>query len=385
MKMDKALILKLIEMKSEGEYWDYKEKWYNKKTDMLHDIICMANNLVNRDAYIIIGVSDNGEIKGVPKEDRKNQENVITFLRRIPFEGGIKPTVYVHTITIDELEIDVIEIKNTNNTPYYLNADYKDNGIVYKSHIYTRVGDTNTPITESASIDKVELLWKKRFGLLQTIKERFLMLLDNLDDWIFETEYEGYNNILPEFQIKISEIDYDDSKKMPERILFIDINYSVQRIELLYHNTIIYRTDLHNYDGGKIALPGYDYVKTNYKGSSAPCYIMSDFSGKLLKLWTDTTERDYALRGNSYMRDYTEVLNRYFLIFENEEEKKAFEEFVQSETIEHDYFESENVKYWTNRITEHNAQAPNNDIIAEDYIIAMLYAKKKYDSWKTNS
>ena len=144
-------------------------------------------------------------------------------------------------------------------------------------------------------------------------------------------------------------------------------------------------TDLHNYDGGKITLPGYDCVKTNYKGLSAPCYIMSEFSGKLLKLWTDPTEREYALRGNSYIRNYTEVLNYYFLIFENEEEKKAFEEFVQSETIEHDYFESENVKYWTNKITEHNAQAPNNDIIAEDYIIAMLYAKKKYDSWKANS
>ena len=390
MFMEETLIQRLIEKKSEGEFWDYKQKWYEANADMLHDIICMANNLANRDAYIIIGVSDNGEILGVPKENRKNQENVITFLRNVSFEGSIRPTVRVQTMIIGGKEIDVIEIKNTINTPYYLNKDYdkdktKNNNIVRRFYIYTRVGDTNTPKNESADLDKVEMLWKKRFGLTYTVKERLLSLLDNLDDWIFETEYEGYNSKLPEFQIHISESDYDDLKKMPERILFIDSNYCVQRIELLYNNTIIFRTDLHNYDGGKISLPGYDFVKTNYKGLSAPCYIMSDFSGKLLKMWTDPTEREYALRGNSYIRNYTEVLKYYFLIFENEEEKIAFEEFIQSEPIEPDYFESENVKFWTNKINEHNAKTQNNGIIAEDYIVAMLYAKEKYDSWKANS
>ena len=46
----------LIALEQEGGYWDFKREWYTRKSDMLHDIICMANNLENRDAYIIIGV-----------------------------------------------------------------------------------------------------------------------------------------------------------------------------------------------------------------------------------------------------------------------------------------------------------------------------------------
>ena len=53
-------IRELINLKQEGSYWDFKREWYknNKNADLLHDIICMANNLSNRDGYIIIGVKE---------------------------------------------------------------------------------------------------------------------------------------------------------------------------------------------------------------------------------------------------------------------------------------------------------------------------------------
>lgn len=52
----KETIENLRSLKQEGGYWDFKRQWYDKdhKQDMLHDIICMANNIENRDAYIII-------------------------------------------------------------------------------------------------------------------------------------------------------------------------------------------------------------------------------------------------------------------------------------------------------------------------------------------
>ena len=58
--MNKSEIQDLISLKQEGAYWDFKREWYsqNKKDDLLHDIICMSNNLSNRDAYIIIGVDE---------------------------------------------------------------------------------------------------------------------------------------------------------------------------------------------------------------------------------------------------------------------------------------------------------------------------------------
>ena len=53
-------IEELIMMHQEGSYWDFKREWYDdsKDGDLLIDIICMANNLVDRDAYIIIGVNE---------------------------------------------------------------------------------------------------------------------------------------------------------------------------------------------------------------------------------------------------------------------------------------------------------------------------------------
>lgn len=45
--MNKSEILELVLLKQEGSYWDFKREWYSpdKKADLLHDIICMANNL----------------------------------------------------------------------------------------------------------------------------------------------------------------------------------------------------------------------------------------------------------------------------------------------------------------------------------------------------
>lgn len=49
--MDINNIEKLISLKQEGSYWDFKREWYSqdKKADLLHDIICMANNLSSLD------------------------------------------------------------------------------------------------------------------------------------------------------------------------------------------------------------------------------------------------------------------------------------------------------------------------------------------------
>ena len=46
-------IIELISLKQEGSHWDFKKEWYgeSKNADLLHDIICMANNLDNRDAF----------------------------------------------------------------------------------------------------------------------------------------------------------------------------------------------------------------------------------------------------------------------------------------------------------------------------------------------
>lgn len=92
-------IFSLIEMKREGSYWDYKEKYHSNNAKFIHDIICLANNLDNKDAYLIFGVSDNGEVKGIAgDENRKNQADIIDLLRNQKFAGRIPPFVKLETI-----------------------------------------------------------------------------------------------------------------------------------------------------------------------------------------------------------------------------------------------------------------------------------------------
>lgn len=38
-------ILNLIYSKSEGGYWDFKRSWHVDDGCLLHDIICLANNI----------------------------------------------------------------------------------------------------------------------------------------------------------------------------------------------------------------------------------------------------------------------------------------------------------------------------------------------------
>ena len=86
------IIEKLISLKQEGTYWDFKREWYtqDKKADLLHDIICMANNLENRDAYIIIGVDEEKDYSLINMKldvNRKNTQKLVDFLRNKKFAG----------------------------------------------------------------------------------------------------------------------------------------------------------------------------------------------------------------------------------------------------------------------------------------------------------
>lgn len=103
--VDLEEILELINLRQEGSYWDFKKEWYksDKKQDLLHDIICMANNIENHDAYIIIGVDEANGYNIVSTEEdecRKNTQKIVDFLKDKKFAGGIRPTVYVNSYNV---------------------------------------------------------------------------------------------------------------------------------------------------------------------------------------------------------------------------------------------------------------------------------------------
>ena len=153
-------IVSLINSKKESSYYDFKREWYTKGKDgdLLHDILCLANNLDNKDSYLIIGVSDDYEVVGV--EQWKKSNDIIDFLKSKKFAGDHLPEIEFHKLYYKHKKIDVLAIKNSKNVPFYITEKYKS---VCPFHIYTRTGDTNTPINSSASFSDTEKLWRVHF------------------------------------------------------------------------------------------------------------------------------------------------------------------------------------------------------------------------------
>ncbi|WP_248855505.1 ATP-binding protein [Vagococcus lutrae] len=77
------IIFSLIETRREDDYWEFKQCHHRNKADLLHDIICMANNRSNNNGYIIFGIQDKiFEIIGVENNKyRRNQQNIIDVLK----------------------------------------------------------------------------------------------------------------------------------------------------------------------------------------------------------------------------------------------------------------------------------------------------------------
>ena len=80
-------IRRLIELRQEGEYWDFKKEWYQNKSDLLHDIICMANNLSNHDGLIILCIPHFNCRTHLPNCSRGQLQ---TLLRELRAEGRIR-------------------------------------------------------------------------------------------------------------------------------------------------------------------------------------------------------------------------------------------------------------------------------------------------------
>ncbi|MEK4250340.1 ATP-binding protein [Paenibacillus sp. FSL W7-1287] len=203
-------IKELIITKREDDYWDFKEKHHSNDANLLHDIICMANNRADRDAYIIFGIADRTfEVVGVENgENRRNQQQMIDFLKAKKFISGIRPRVEMRTIWLAGHEVDVLTIKNSTDTPYYLTEDFPNVGRrVRANHIYTRIGDTNTDIDKSTDINNIEYLWKKRFLLTRSPFEQIMKRIENKDEWK-QDEDTYYNIINPEFTITL---EYDEN------------------------------------------------------------------------------------------------------------------------------------------------------------------------------
>ena len=318
-------IKSLIALKREGSYWDFKKQWYDevKECDKLIDIICMANNLVNRDCYIIIGVDENKnfEINDVSKDPcRRNTLALVEFLRSKPFSNGICPVVSVKCVNMKQGIIDVIVVHNSKNTPFFLTKEYKTK---YKTlppgTVYVRYQDGNTPYNQSAEINHIEYLWKKRFGLDLSPKERMTLLLSDLTKWNCDwgNKNYAYHEDFPEFKLVKSE--HSQQGWYPVAAFYTAPEMQIYQLFFMYHDTILFETELWCLDCFRKYLPKANtyYVKEIKDYFWYSYYLLDSIEGKLLGLFTKNT-----LSLASQEPDYHQIL-----IFSSQEEKNEFDKY----------------------------------------------------------
>lgn len=317
-------VTNLIRLRQEGNFWDFKKQWYTNKSDMLHDIICMSNNLSNRTAYIIIGIDEQQDYSIVDVScdpNRKNTQKLVDFLKDKKFAGGIRPVVHVESLHYSNGVIDTIVIENSSNTPFYLTVQYEG---VRASSIYTRVMDTNTPIDKSADINHIEQLWRKRFHLDDTPIEKFRYYLRSPDDWntIQDNNMGYFYKYSPEYTITCEK---DESADGYEYYIFgqVNTNPSWWLITLRYHQTAIEQFQGIALDGGRnfVIAPRRAYDLLNTDVSSFGFYIQNDLRCRLLEFYhRKETSEEYSYRG--YMRA--------IVVFRSEHEFKSFLNYVQT-------------------------------------------------------
>lgn len=323
-------ITELIRCKHEGAYWDFKQQWYDEEHRycMLHDIICMANNLAWRDAYIIIGVNEeaNYSIHDITADpNRRNTQMMVTFLRDKPFAGGIRPEVEVKSIEMESnIVIDVLLIRKSKNTPYYLSDRFHK---VEPHRIYSRIQDTNTPIDKSADPDIVEKLWANRFGLNATALERAQLYLQKPEDWVEEDndDCRCYHSVFPEYKIS----HYSEPERTGyEYYLFsqVDSNPHWWRIELTYHQTVLYSQMGIALDGGRVFIPCPDkeFIDLHVPNSlMICCYVKESMKYDLFMFFLRTQNTDEAKMA---IRKFVDCI----IFFQSESEKQGFLIYARS-------------------------------------------------------
>lgn len=120
-------IYNLLQLKHEGDFWDFKKQWHENLAELVHDIICMANSLKDGEKYIIIGVDEENDFQIVDVKNNKkryNTANLNDILRRCPFVGGIRPFVRVEELLIGDKVLDVLAVEDSPYTPFVLADDY---------------------------------------------------------------------------------------------------------------------------------------------------------------------------------------------------------------------------------------------------------------------
>ena len=265
-----ATVLNLIGRRTEGPNWDFKLQHHGNNAELIHDVLCLANADHAGPRYLIFGVDDQSfalhSVANTP--NRKTQTDIVGLLRdnANKFFQSRTPTFYLTEVQHDGKSLDVLVIEDKPHKPYYLVEDYRSKETKVRAHhIYTRVGDTNTPLPDTAPPHEIERMWRDRFGLDKPPLERAKRYLLEPDAWLpmSEDEFMGntfYHRIFPEFNLRV-----DEASKVVARNeewtrgeIRTD-NNAAGYYKLYYHQTLLNRTRFVIFDHRKKSMVAPDW------------------------------------------------------------------------------------------------------------------------------
>ncbi len=280
---------------TESERLDFKRQFHQNNIELLHDIICLANSYVEGDRYLVFGVADDKTIVGVQSDsNRKNNAGLQDLLRQNNFNRI--PTIKLQTIEYQpSIEVDILLIRNRPDKPFFLVKDKTSQGKTIRAGvIYTRLGDTNIPLQESAPEAQIELMWRERFGLGLPPLERMKLLLNDFKDWeSINEDAQLYHKQFPEFTVRQGK-QINDHFRESWSDRFPDISAHSFEVELRYNETIIYKETFVTCDGGRYHIP---LPKIDISNSERKFYIQeTSFAYKLAKIFWQYYPIDDALR-----------------------------------------------------------------------------------------
>ncbi|MGN8224621.1 AlbA family DNA-binding domain-containing protein, partial [Gracilimonas sp. BCB1] len=320
-----AASFNIIQSLNEGVFSDFKKEPHENNAKLLHDIICLSNSYHKGNRYLIIGVSDPAEgceIIGLDENtpNRKKQSDLIDFLRTKSFAGHQRPSIGLKTIELNSKELDIIVIRNSDRKPFYITEDYRDREAVVKAnYIYSRVGDTNTPIDASADVHEIERMWRERLGLVESPIEKFKALLLDHEDWEFDigNKQYGYHKQFPEYRFEIgewNEFQETYSHYFPNKKSYI------APITLKYHTTTLFEHHLNFLDEMRVltSLPEFTCVGPNNEDSYCYWYYTFDSIGGRLQHLVTRGRYNPISRGGRFN----------FFYFRDNDHRDEFEEYV---------------------------------------------------------
>jgi hypothetical protein len=247
--------INVLIQEGESEKLDFKRSHHTDTLALLHDILCLANAWTESDRFLVFGVADDGQVVGVETDEhRRTGANVQDLLRQSRLNRI--PTTSMRTVLASGHEVDVLTIRNRPDKPFFVTADRDFQGRTIRAGVvYTRIGDTNVPLRESATEEAIELAWRERFGFGLSPLRRAFRLLEDPDKWqkIGGEEY-FYHQEFPEFTVVEGEtlvrpFEETWATRFPDR------SASSFSVKLCYGTTVLKRFVFVRCDGARYTLP----------------------------------------------------------------------------------------------------------------------------------